>query len=197
MKNSRSKAIESYVSGKTVLDLGVVQHSAEKEATPTWLHKYIADTASECIGVDIEQEGINSLSKLGYNVICADVQTLNLEKRFDVVVAGELIEHLHNFEGFLLSVRKHLNDSGRLILTTPNSLFIGYVLDAVRGRLEIHNQHTCWFDEVTIQQLLRRFGFDVESTIYLGSRRWLNLPIPKRTTASTLMIVAKPYATAE
>lgn len=189
--NSRIKIISSYIESKKVLDLGVLQHSANKANAPTWLHRYIADNADECIGVDIEKEGVQALSNMGYNVICDDVQKLDLGKKFDVVVAGELIEHLHNFEGFLTSVRKHLNDNGRFILTTPNALFIGYVLAAIRNKLVIHEQHTCWFDDVTIEQLLCRFGFEIESIHYLGSRRWLSLPFPKRTTSSTLMIVAK------
>lgn len=194
---SRRQAIEQYVVNKTVLDLGVVQHSSDKVMTPTWLHRYIADKASECIGVDFESDGITVLSNLGYKVICADVQALDLGREFDVIIAGELIEHLDNFKGFLLSIRKHLKENGRFILTTPNSLFIGYLLSAIRNKLVIHKQHTCWFDEVTIKQLLNRFGFEVESVIYLGSRRWLSLPIPKRTTASTLMIVSKAISIEE
>lgn len=188
---SRSDAIKDYIVDKSVLDLGVVQHSPNKIMAPTWLHKYIADNASKCVGVDTEQAGIIKLSKLGYRVICADVQALDLGEQFDVVVAGELIEHLHNFDGFLVSVRKHLKENGRFILTTPNSLFVGHFLAAIRNKLVIHEQHTCWFDEVTIKQLLQRYEFDIESVIYLGSRRWMSIPIPKRTTASTLMVVAR------
>lgn len=170
---TRAEAIKEYVANKSVLDLGVVQHSAENISKPTWLHQYIANVASDCVGVDLEADGVKALAELGYNVLCADVQSLNLNCTYDVVVAGELIEHLNDFGGFLTSVNKHLTDDGRLLLTTPNSLFIGYSLAAMVGKLEIHKQHTCWFDEVTLSQLLERFGFYVEKVTYLGSRRCL------------------------
>lgn len=190
-RQSRSELIGQLVAGKRVLDLGVAQHSTVNVMKPTWLHQYVVSKASECLGVDNEQDAVDAIRKLGYDAVCGDVQRLALGKTFDVVVAGELIEHLDNFAGFLSSVHKHLEDDGRFVLTTPNALFIGHSISAISGKLAIHKQHTCWFDEVTLRQLLIRFKFEVEAIAYLGSRRWLLLPIPKRTSASTLVVIAR------
>lgn len=38
----------------------------------------------------------------------ADAQNFNLARTFDAVFAGELIEHLDDFNGFLCSARRHL-----------------------------------------------------------------------------------------
>lgn len=40
--------------------------------------------------------------------------------KFDVVIAGEIIEHVFDTDLFLEKIRKLLKDNGTLILTTPN-----------------------------------------------------------------------------
>ena len=41
---------------------------------------------------------------------------------FDTIVAGEIIEHVFDTDGFLRAVRDKLRDGGTLILTTPNAV---------------------------------------------------------------------------
>jgi 2-polyprenyl-3-methyl-5-hydroxy-6-metoxy-1,4-benzoquinol methylase len=50
--------------------------------------------SKKVVGVDIQKEDVERLRKLGYEVVWGDVTTINLGKKFDVIVAGELIEHL-------------------------------------------------------------------------------------------------------
>src|SRR5207253_10239263 len=42
------------------------------------------------------------------------------DRSFDVVICGDLIEHLRDPERFLVRVRPLLRPGGRLVLTTPN-----------------------------------------------------------------------------
>jgi len=41
-------------------------------------------------------------------------------KKFDVIVAGEIIEHVFDTDEFLVKIKEKLNKNGRLIITTPN-----------------------------------------------------------------------------
>lgn len=42
------------------------------------------------------------------------------EKKYDIIIAGELIEHLENTDNFFISIKNILKDDGILIITTPN-----------------------------------------------------------------------------
>jgi 2-polyprenyl-3-methyl-5-hydroxy-6-metoxy-1,4-benzoquinol methylase len=39
---------------------------------------------------------------------------------FDVIIAGEIVEHLYDTDGFFLEVKRVLRKKGRLYITTPN-----------------------------------------------------------------------------
>lgn len=47
-------------------------------------------------------------------------KTLYKSRTFDIVIAGEIIEHLYNTDGFLQEVHRVLKPNGSLFITTPN-----------------------------------------------------------------------------
>ena len=49
-----------------------------------------------------------------------DAEHFALDRQFDTIVAGDLIEHLGNVEGFLKSVMGCLAPGGKLVIQTPN-----------------------------------------------------------------------------
>ena len=192
MKNPRFEIIKQYIVKKKVLDLGIVQHDVYKIKKEYWLHRLICSYSKECIGVDIKKEGIVYLRKKGYEVYLADVQEFNLNRKFEVVVAGELIEHLTNFEGFFTSVKKHMHEESKLILTTPNMYFLPRVIKIIFRGKKINPEHNCWFDELTIKQLLNSQGFEIESIYYTeGQFRYRILPLPQKLTQRTIITIAK------
>ncbi len=54
----------------------------------------------------------------------ADLAAAVGERRFDAVVAGEIIEHLEDPYRFLRGCRSALRPGGRLVLSTPNPLHL-------------------------------------------------------------------------
>ena len=98
-----------YIKDKDVLDLGCVNHDSKLKDDPLWVHGFLNKNC-DVLGVDILWEGIKDLFKDGYNVVCGDAENINLEKKFDVIVAGELIEHLSNQGLFLNNCRRHLKE---------------------------------------------------------------------------------------
>lgn len=92
---------------------------------------------------------------------------------FDVIVAGELIEHIYHTEIFLEECYRILNKGGKLIISTPNLAYFGHRLKAVFGVAppimhyesgeEIQNPgHVRYFTIKTLTELLQKFGFEVE-----------------------------------
>ena len=88
----------------------------------------LADTARTVVGADIARDAVDYAR--GHfpapNLRLAQADCLALpfsDGRFDLVVAFEIIEHLENPEAFLAELRRVLDPSGVLILSTPNRLY--------------------------------------------------------------------------
>jgi len=165
----RFEVIEPHIRGKDVLDLGCVdsrkaRHSAQQrfEYKVNLLHKRIAQVNPGVIGIDIDPEGAKVLRQQGYNVLVENVETMNLGREFDTIVAGELIEHLENPGLFLRNMHRHLKPGGVIIISTPNPFYAGTSWKIWRyGRPSVHEEHMGWQDPTTLSQLLNRTGFDV------------------------------------
>ncbi|MFH1078500.1 MAG: class I SAM-dependent methyltransferase, partial [Patescibacteria group bacterium] len=158
----RFSVIERYVKGKDVLDLGCINHDAGEEARLDWLHGFIEKRAKSVTGVDYLQKEVAKLRKKGHNILCANVETMRLGKRYDVVVAGELIEHLDNVGLFLDRVAAHLKRGGVFIVTTPNAFSLRHILRSVLfGTVPTNTEHTCLFCPKTLKNIVERHGFRV------------------------------------
>ncbi len=177
----RFDLIEPYIRSGDVLDLGCVdarparQDSPDRiEHKPNMLFKRIVETNPLTLGVDIDAAGVAALCKLGFAVACADVETMDLGRKFDAIVAGELIEHLENPGLFLGNMKRHLEDGGVLILSTPNPFYQGQSWKIWRyGRPQVHEDHTHWHDPITLAHLLARRGFSVVEGAWIQPRRSL------------------------
>ena len=170
-----------HVQGKEVLDLGCVQHNPENYKSRYWLHKAIASVASRLEGMDLYAEGVLYLRERGYNISIGDATRFDLGRRFDVIVVGDLIEHLENFEGFVGSCRAHLRPDGKLLISSPNPWYWRNVVKAIfRSEVANNPEHTCWLCPRTLRQLVRRHGMEVVEVSF-GSRylRDRVMPLPK------------------
>ncbi|MFV1965102.1 MAG: class I SAM-dependent methyltransferase [Pirellulaceae bacterium] len=159
----REDIILPYVKDKHVLDCGSVDHyfHAEKRQNGEWLHASIARHAKSCLGVDILADRIADINRLGtYRFVDANVENLPFDREFDVIVAGELIEHVYNAGLFIDSAWRALRDDGILIITTPNYHAFSTVWSSViRGKEICHEEHTCYYSKQTLEYLIHRHGF--------------------------------------
>jgi len=196
----RIREVLRYINGGRVLDVGCVQHDPTNRLNPNWLHKYLYSKGEEVLGVDINAGGIEMLRKSGYNVAVADAEVLDVDGRFDYVVAGELIEHLANPGAFLASVRDRLFADGQLIVTTPNPWCWARIKHLIkRDGVPCNPEHTHYQDESTLEQLLTRYDYEAEIR-FIGpmsegiTRRLYGTPLHqvRRLGATHLLAVATP-----
>jgi len=116
--------------------------------------------ARELWGLDIDEAGVRVLSSRGFaRVHCGsaeDPPTTIPRSYFDVIVAGEIIEHVRNVGLFLDAAASLLRPGGRLIVTTPNALRFYNPVPAVMGFELVHPDHLAWFSPHTLAQAIER-----------------------------------------
>lgn len=165
-------SIHPYIAGKKVLDIGCVEHSIDQiDKERNWVHQFLSIHAEQVTGIDILENEINYLQNLGYNVTCQNAETFHFDELFDVIFAGELIEHLSNPGLFLDRCAKHLDINSRLILTTPNTFCakrLGAMLLKLTNDPAVHPQHTAWYSPSVLNELLSRYRFQVEMIYYVN-----------------------------
>jgi len=160
----RAALLEALARGRRVLDLGAADasHLDVHRAVGEWLHARLAAVASACVGVDLDRAAVERLRAEGWDVRHGDVTSLQLGETFDVVVAGELIEHVTDAGALLDACARHLTPGGLLVLSTPNAFALhaspGILSPLVRNR-GIHPDHVAWYCATTLEQLLARQGW--------------------------------------
>lgn len=165
----RFTLIREYCKDKTVLDVGTVgdleHHWQEKNK---WVFWHLQEVAKKVVGIDIDEKSVLKIHELGCpNVIVGDAECYQFSEQFDVVTAGELIEHLNNPGLFLANMYKQLKPNGQIIITTPNTFSINYILRAFFfGRVPLFKEHVNAYTDTLLYELLRRYGFKVVKVHY-------------------------------
>lgn len=157
------------VKGKSVLDCGAAGEEGVPETSPHWVHGLVEKNASYCLGFDIEPDAVSELKSKGHNIVSGDCEDLHLntDKKFDVIFAGEIIEHLSRPGNFLESVKAYMDKSnGILVITTPNSFSLLRGAGNVFGFTKENPQHVSVHNRKTLEQLLERHGFEICDTYF-------------------------------
>ncbi|MDX2212468.1 MAG: class I SAM-dependent methyltransferase [Oculatellaceae cyanobacterium bins.114] len=158
------------VKNKTILDVGVVEHTQTAVQSSTWLHKHLSQAAKSCIGVDILETEVEHLQSLGFNIICADITQHPLDQSFDVILCGEILEHIDASGAFFKSAAKMLNPDGKLVISVPNPWYINVILKSSFGRIPYvdNADHVAWFDPCTLCELGQRHGLKLDRFTGIG-----------------------------
>jgi 2-polyprenyl-3-methyl-5-hydroxy-6-metoxy-1,4-benzoquinol methylase len=171
----REEFILRLCGGKKVLHLGCVGmefHSDAQRAEMFGqsLHRRLADVASELTGVDISIGAIEALHRigLGMDIVYGDVERLEeldlaSAGAFDVILAGDIIEHLSNPGRVLDQIARLAGPHSRLVITTPNAFGLPRMIRFVLGRFLENDEHTLSLNVENVRNLLMRHGFEVES----------------------------------
>jgi len=143
-----------------VLDVGIVDHTLAAAADDTWLHRRLCRVARSCPVVDVLSDEIDRLRARGFNVLCHDLSETPLDETFELVVCGELIEHLDAPGPLLRNVKRMLRPGGLCVLTTPNPWYLNPIVKNCLGAtvFEENADHVAWFDPWTIAALAERCG---------------------------------------
>jgi SAM-dependent methyltransferase len=168
----RHLALIETARGRSVLHLGFVDERLEQKLEEgVWLHARLAEVARSLVGVDSSAEGVEWAQAHGYEAYVVDVQSQESVaaaglKPAEVVIAGELIEHLDAPGPFLRALRLLVVEDGLIVLTTPNAYRLLSFLAPVTGSEIVHSDHTAWHSPQTLRTLLGQCGWDVQEMAY-------------------------------
>ncbi|MDD5331748.1 MAG: class I SAM-dependent methyltransferase [Candidatus Nanoarchaeia archaeon] len=163
------KSLSLIGKGKKVLDVGCYDG---------YISNKIKDLGNVVIGMEISKEGVKLAKERGIDCFFGDVEGKFpfKDQEFDVVFAGEIIEHVFDTDLFLSEIKRVLKKDGFLVLTTPNiaafnrrlKLFIGKNPDIDIGLVNYEGKgrsagHIRYFTKKSLEKLLKRNGFYIQS----------------------------------
>lgn len=159
----RAQIIGSIVgSGKRVLDIG----SGEGD-----IATLLSQRGNTVVCVDIASHAVRKLSARGFKAHQLDVEN-NIfpfrKQSFNIVVAGEIIEHLFDPLEFLRKCSTVLKGGGSIVVTTPNLASLGRRILLLAGKNPYTDPwvekrgfggHIRYYVPSTLKQVLSRAGF--------------------------------------
>jgi hypothetical protein len=166
----RLEYIEKRVQGKKVFDLGALDETAidSKKEKGSWLHARLCAAATEVVGIDnselVPPAGLTTAGN--GRIIKADIfDLMPVVQEFgapQVIVAGELIEHLTDTLGWLRSLKSNPALAGaELIVSTPNACSWHNFLVGLAGRESTHPDHLQIYSYKTLRTLFDRSGIEL------------------------------------
>jgi hypothetical protein len=162
---TRIKYITDACINKTVLDLGCYDETALiKNNTETYLFAAIDAVAKNHIGIDnsslLPAEGI--VFSPTSRIIKGDIRLIketNIDPaQIEILIAGELIEHIPNTLDFLQLIKTTFPNK-RIICSTPNTTSLSNMILALFKRESCHIDHFQVYSYKTLNTLCRTAGF--------------------------------------
>jgi len=153
--------------GKTVLHLGCSsgRYLQDHVDRGDLMHEIVRSEASELFGVDIHDESVRSLRQLGYQNIfpgnAEQLEDLDIDRRFDIVLAGDLLEHITRPGSMLEGAKQFIDSSGTFVISTNNAFGIHYQIRRWMGKYSEHFEHVSFYSPETLKHLFERHGYDV------------------------------------
>lgn len=168
----RVEFIKRACAGKKVLHLGCTNWPYTQDAIDKnmLLHFELAASASSLYGFDFDQEGLDVLAAAGttdlYRADLENLDAVEMNETFDVIVAGEMIEHLNNPGLFLKGIQRFMNAETQLVITTINAYSaLRFAIYGLRGKgglnEPVHPDHVAYYSYKTLNLLVERAGLKV------------------------------------
>lgn len=212
----RVDELEVRTRGRRVLHLGCTNwpYTAESDRAGTLLHRRLSASAAELWGLDGDEAGLHALADLGFDRLwIGDLEHLEHARPllpaeatgglgpFDVVVAGEVLEHLGRPAALLEGLHRLLAPGAEVLVTVPNAYcafrFASYAAAGRRGHGEpVHPDHVAYYSASTLGLLLDRCGYDVEDLAFydLGREHRPSAPRAWRAVNDAAVRVAPQLA---
>lgn len=159
----RVKYILDRCKGKRVLNLGCASGA---------LHQQIKEVAPYAIGADKHEPAdlmrdFDAFDK--DDVFSTRGTAYGSTPAIEIVIAGEILEHLSN-PGNLLSALKNMTIQCPILITTPNAFSEPSVRWSRQGYEQVNADHVAWYSYWTLKALVERYGFRIREWAWYGGK---------------------------
>jgi SAM-dependent methyltransferase len=111
-------------------------------------------------GFEVETEAISSCEKRGYKkVFSSTSEFFNSDKKYDLVVMFDVLEHIEDDKATINSLYGILNKNKTLVITVPAFMWLWSIHDE-------QHKHFRRYSRKQIVNLLKNSGFEVEYSSY-------------------------------
>jgi 2-polyprenyl-3-methyl-5-hydroxy-6-metoxy-1,4-benzoquinol methylase len=111
-----------------------------------------------CVGTEFSPQAAETARATGAEVFVGGIEQIPSERKFDCVVAIQVVEHVYDPLSFIKGLASHTKAGGHLVVATPD---IGGVLRRTMGRrwpsFKVP-EHVLYFDFRTLRALMQRAG---------------------------------------
>jgi 2-polyprenyl-3-methyl-5-hydroxy-6-metoxy-1,4-benzoquinol methylase len=175
-----ARLLELVGSEKRVLDVG---------CSSGYLARPLVGRGCVVVGVERDPVAAESAREVCEAVYVGDVETMDLpfvDQAFDVVLCGDLLEHLRDPEAFLVRVRRLLTPGGRVVLSTPNVANWAMRLSLLAGRWTYKDRgildrtHARLFTRRTLVETLELAGYRIVELDYTVPVPYVGTPKVER-----------------
>lgn len=168
---AHTKLLDAVGAGGRVLDVG---------CSSGYLSEPLSQRGNTLVGIELDPEAAREAERFCERVLVGDVETMELPLEpgsFDVVLCGDVIEHLRDPGAALARLRPLLKPGGRLVVSTPNIANWAMRLSLLAGRWRytdrgfLDRTHTHLFTRRTLVETIERAGYHVEQVDF-------SVPVP-------------------
>ena len=169
--------------GRRVLNIGMggftenpVYTDRLAEEVEDTLHGKVHAAAREVTGVDVNPHSLAIMSEaLPARYVEADITDVGASETiggaYELILLGDVIEHLDCFRSALQNLRSLLTDDGELVITTANAYNAEAILKLVFRYESVHEEHTCYFSYFTMRRLLEMNDLSISDFRYYVQTR--------------------------
>jgi 2-polyprenyl-3-methyl-5-hydroxy-6-metoxy-1,4-benzoquinol methylase len=163
VNTSHSQLLQLVGSGKNVLDVG---------CATGYLAQSLAEQGCTVSGIEYDEEAAREASQHLEKLVVGDVTKLDFVKEFgaaafDVIVFGDVLEHLVDPEATLRDALPSLKDSGEIVISIPNVSHGSVRLALLGGHWEytptglLDATHLRFYTRESLLAMLHRAGLEV------------------------------------
>lgn len=170
--SSHDKIIKLVEPDKKVLDIGCASG---------YLASFLKEKGCLVDGIDYDDKYIQEAKK-HCNAKVLDISKENIEGRYDVVIMGDILEHLVHPDEVLLKLKYNLSDNGYIIISLPNIVNIYPRLKILCGMFDYEEKgifdrtHLKFFTRKSLKEMLKNTGYKIEKMDYTPIPIYIKFP---------------------
>lgn len=145
------RALQRYVSGRTLLDVGCGDGVFLSTLSDQWAKR----------GVEPSVSGASLARKKDLDVVCATLDTLKTDYRADLISALDVIEHVVDPHAFVESFKRHLRPGGFALLLTGDVASYPARTAGPQWSYLRWCGHVSVFSRAGLRRLLESHGFEI------------------------------------